>query len=89
MKPLILALLLVLLSSPSYAKGKHDVGPPNDKPGPTIPVSVPAEHDVQASWAWWIAYSGYLELGPFASQQSCLVALRRFPGRYRCVAGRD
>ena len=89
MKPLILALLLVLLATPSYAKGKHDVGPPTDKPGQTIPVSVAAEHEVQASWAWWIAWAGYLEFGPFASQQACAEALRRFPARFKCVAVRD
>lgn len=89
MKPLLLALLLVFLASPSYAKGKPDVGPPTDKPGPTIPVSVAAEHEVQASWAWWVAYSGYLELGPFASAQECDTAVRRYPARYRCIAVRD
>jgi len=87
---LLTALVLtVAVTSGAWAKGKPDVGPPTDKPGPTIPVSVAAEHEVQASWQWYVAYGGYLELGPFASFQACLVALRRFPQRFKCIPVRD
>lgn len=82
-------LLTVAMTSGAWAKGRPEVGPPTDKPGPTIPVSVAAEHEVQASWAFWIAWAGYLELGPFASAQACEAARVRFPARYRCVPVRD
>lgn len=80
-------LLMVAVTSGAWAKGRTD--PPREKPGPAIPVSAPAEHDVQASWAWWIAWAGYLEVGPFASAQACEQARIRFPVRYRCVPIRD
>lgn len=66
----------------------HQVGPPTDKENGVIPVSV-AEHEVQASWQWYVGWANYLEAGPFVSVQACLVALRRFPQRFTCVAVRD
>lgn len=84
---LTVLVLTVAITSGAWAKGRTD--PPREKPGPTIQSPLSAEHDVQASWAWWVSWANYLELGPFGSQQACESALRRFPTRYRCVPVRD
>lgn len=92
MKPLLVALLITIaVTSGAWAKGRHD--PPREKPGPTIPVPVPTDRDVQGTVriavTWWIAWAGYLERGPFASQAECAVARGRYPQRYACVPVRD
>lgn len=90
----IVGCVVVLAGAPAWGhrEGKPpDLGPPTDKPGPTIPVERPVagEGTVEASWAWWVGYAGYLDLGPFATEQACAMAVRRYPVRYRCVPVRD
>lgn len=90
MKPLVVALLFVFLPTPGWAVGRvPEIGPPDDRPGPIIPASVPAEREVQASWQWYVGYAGFMELGPFVSAQACEAARVRFPVRYRCLPMRD
>ena len=81
---LLSGVFVLVVSSTVWGKGR-----PIEIPVKVVEITVTAEHNVQASWAWWVGYAGYLELGPFASAQACETARVRFPVRYRCLAVRD